>query len=267
MLTLNSDLIQAWVVTILIPLVRILGFVAIAPFFGNQAISMPIKVAMGILLAIMIAPAAPAMPTVDLLSLRGILIIAEQMIIGLAIGLAVSTFAKTEFQAIQFMPAFLLPQLLLSGLLTPRAAMPRILLDLSNFLPLSYAIDATRKVISNQGSILNDSLIIFLFLALILSAGSLSPVPLLIPLLVSPGLCYRAHTHMHTHVHTLSLSHTHTHAHLHAHARAHTHTYYTHTHTRMRGRALAHMHMHPRRTRALTHAHTHTGAPRQQLLG
>jgi len=87
MLTLNSDLIQAWVVTILIPLVRILGFVAIAPFFGNQAISMPIKVAMGILLAIMIAPAAPAMPTVDLLSLRGILIIAEQMIIGLAIGL------------------------------------------------------------------------------------------------------------------------------------------------------------------------------------
>ncbi|QWD13727.1 flagellar biosynthetic protein FliR [Polynucleobacter paneuropaeus] len=87
MLTLNSDLIQAWVVTILIPLVRILGFVAIAPFFGNQAISMSIKVAMGILLAIMIAPAAPAMPTVDLLSLRGILIIAEQMIIGLAIGL------------------------------------------------------------------------------------------------------------------------------------------------------------------------------------
>jgi flagellar biosynthetic protein FliR len=87
MLTLNSDLIQAWVVTILIPLVRILGFVAIAPFFGNQAISMPIKVAMGILLAIMIAPAAPAMPTVDLLSLRAILIIAEQMIIGLAIGL------------------------------------------------------------------------------------------------------------------------------------------------------------------------------------
>jgi len=95
-------------------------------------------------------------------------------LIGLAIGLAVSTFAKTEFQAIQFMPAILLPQLLLSGLLIPRAAMPRVLLDLSNFLPLSYAIDATRKVISNQGSILNDSLLIFLFLALILAAGSLT---------------------------------------------------------------------------------------------
>ena len=93
-------------------------------------------------------------------------------LIGLAIGLAVSTFAKTEFQAIQFMPAVLLPQLLLSGLLIPREAMPRVLSDISNYLPLSYAIDATKKVISNQGSIVNDSLVIGLFLILILSAGS-----------------------------------------------------------------------------------------------
>jgi len=93
-------------------------------------------------------------------------------LIGLAIGLAVSTFAKTEFQAIQFMPAILLPQLLLSGLLIPREAMPRVLSDISNYLPLSYAIDATKKVISNQGSIVNDSLVIGLFLILILSAGS-----------------------------------------------------------------------------------------------
>jgi ABC transporter DrrB family efflux protein len=93
-------------------------------------------------------------------------------LIGLAIGLAVSTFANTEFQAIQFMPAILLPQLLLSGLLMPRSAMPRILDDFSNILPLSYAIDATKKVISNQGSILHDSLVITLFLALILAAGS-----------------------------------------------------------------------------------------------
>ena len=95
-------------------------------------------------------------------------------LIGLAIGLAVSTFAKTEFQAIQFMPAILLPQLLLSGLLVPREAMPRLLTDISNYLPLSYAIDATKKVISNQGSIVNDSWIIALFLVLLLTAGSLT---------------------------------------------------------------------------------------------
>jgi len=92
----------------------------------------------------------------------------------LGIGLAVSTFAKTEFQAIQFMPAILLPQLLLSGLLVPRESMPRLLTDISNYLPLSYAIDATKKVISNQGSIVNDSWIIALFLVLLLTAGSLT---------------------------------------------------------------------------------------------
>lgn len=98
MLTLNSELIQAWVVTILIPLTRILGFVAIAPFFGNQAVSPQIKVAMGILLAMVIAPAAPAMPEIDLLSLGGVLIVGEQLIIGLAIGF----MAQIIFSAIEF---------------------------------------------------------------------------------------------------------------------------------------------------------------------
>jgi len=58
--------------------------------------------------------------------------------------------------------------------LVPRSTMPRILSDFSNVLPLSYAIDATKKVILNQGSILNDTLVIALFLILILSAGSIT---------------------------------------------------------------------------------------------
>uniref|UniRef100_UPI0040477E4F flagellar biosynthetic protein FliR n=1 Tax=Polynucleobacter sp. TaxID=2029855 RepID=UPI0040477E4F len=97
MLTLNSDLIQAWVVGILIPLVRILSFVAIAPFFGNPAVTIRIKVAMGILLATVIAPAAPEMPVIDVLSMDGVLIVAEQMLIGLAMGFMVQIiFAGIE---------------------------------------------------------------------------------------------------------------------------------------------------------------------------
>lgn len=95
-------------------------------------------------------------------------------LLGLSISLALCAFAKTEFQAIQFMPALLLPQLLLSGLLVPRASMPGILSDLSNVLPLSYAIDATRKVIVGKGSIYLDCLAIGLSLLLILTAGSLT---------------------------------------------------------------------------------------------
>lgn len=95
-------------------------------------------------------------------------------LLGLALGLFVSSFAKTEFQAIQFLPIVLLPQLLLSGLLAPRESMPRILGNISDFLPLSYAVDATKKTLIGQGSITNDFLIILLFLVFLLAAGSLT---------------------------------------------------------------------------------------------
>jgi ABC-2 type transport system permease protein len=95
-------------------------------------------------------------------------------LLGLALGLFVSSFAKTEFQAIQFLPIILLPQLLLSGLLAPRDSMPRILGDISNFLPLSYAVDATKKVLIGQGSITKDVLIIACFLVFLLGMGSLT---------------------------------------------------------------------------------------------
>ena len=95
-------------------------------------------------------------------------------LLGLAIGLFVSSLAQTEFQAIQFLPVVLLPQLLLSGLLVPRDQMPRLLEFISNFLPLSYAVDATKSVASNSGSILNDSLICISFIFALLVFGSLT---------------------------------------------------------------------------------------------
>ena len=95
-------------------------------------------------------------------------------LLGMAIGLFVSSFAKTEFQAVQFLPAVLLPQLLLSGLLAPRESMPGILQGISNFLPLTYAVDATKKVIIGQGSLVQDFTIIGVFLVALLMAGSIT---------------------------------------------------------------------------------------------
>lgn len=103
-----------------------------------------------------------------------ILIAILDALLGLAIGLFVSSFAKTEFQAIQFLPAVLLPQLLLSGLLAPRESMPTLFRVISDFLPLTYAIDATRKVIQGYGSIVNDLLLIVLFLIVLLGAGAVT---------------------------------------------------------------------------------------------
>ena len=67
-------------------------------------------------------------------------------VLGTATGLFVSAFARTEFQAVQFMPAFVLPQFLLCGLLVPRNGLPRVLELLSHVLPLSYAVDAMRTL-------------------------------------------------------------------------------------------------------------------------
>jgi ABC-2 type transport system permease protein len=70
-------------------------------------------------------------------------------ILGMALGLFVSAFAKTEFQAVQFMPAFVLPQFLLCGLLVPRDELPTALHAISNVLPLSYAVDAMNDLTTN----------------------------------------------------------------------------------------------------------------------
>ena len=67
-------------------------------------------------------------------------------VLGSALGLFVSAFAQTEFQAVQFMPALVIPQLLLCGLLVPRPMLPDFLERVSDVLPLSYAVDAMQHL-------------------------------------------------------------------------------------------------------------------------
>ncbi len=67
-------------------------------------------------------------------------------VLGTALGLFVSAFARTEFQAVQFMPVLVVPQILLCGLFVARDAMPTVLGSASDLLPLSYAVDAMASV-------------------------------------------------------------------------------------------------------------------------
>lgn len=68
-------------------------------------------------------------------------------VLGTALGLLVSAFAQTEFQAVQFMPALVVPQILLCGLFVPRVALPDVLEAISDALPLSYAVDAMQELV------------------------------------------------------------------------------------------------------------------------
>lgn len=67
-------------------------------------------------------------------------------ILGTALGLLASAFARTEFQAVQFLPVLVFPQIILGGLFIPRDQMPDVLHTISDFLPLSYAIDTINAV-------------------------------------------------------------------------------------------------------------------------
>jgi ABC-2 type transport system permease protein len=72
-------------------------------------------------------------------------------VLGMSLGLLASAFARTEFQAVQFMPAFILPQLLLCGLFVPRERMADALETLAEVLPASYAFDALDRLASDGG--------------------------------------------------------------------------------------------------------------------
>ncbi len=71
-------------------------------------------------------------------------------VLGMALGLFASAFARTEFQAVQFMPAFVLPQILLCGLIVPRDEMAEWLQAVSALLPLTYAYDALARLASAE---------------------------------------------------------------------------------------------------------------------
>jgi ABC-2 type transport system permease protein len=108
--------------------------------------------------------------------LLGVVAVADA-VLGTALGLLVSAFATTEFQAVQFMPAFVLPQILLCGLFVPREAMPAVLEAISNVLPLSYAVDAMQELVgaADTSAVWRDVAVVagFALGALALGAGTL----------------------------------------------------------------------------------------------
>ncbi|BAD56834.1 ABC transporter permease [Nocardia farcinica] len=107
-----------------------------------------------------------------------VLIAVVDAICGVALGLLASAFARTEFQAVQFMPVVVAPQIFLCGLLVPRDQLPRWLEIISNVMPLSYAVDALQEVSVHPeatGPMWVDLLIVagFALVALVLGAATL----------------------------------------------------------------------------------------------
>lgn len=99
-------------------------------------------------------------------------------LLGMALGLLLSAFAQTEFQAVQFLPAVVLPQVLLCGLFAPREGMIAPLRWLSDAFPLTYAVDGMQRVARSgevTGGLLADLAVVSgcAILALVLGALTL----------------------------------------------------------------------------------------------
>jgi ABC-2 type transport system permease protein len=95
------------------------------------------------------------------------------------LGIFLSTFARNEFQAVQFIPLVIVPQILLSGLLVPVSSEPEWLQVISNVLPLTYAVEALREVMLrgadlSSSVVLVDLAVLAGFAALAILAGVLT---------------------------------------------------------------------------------------------
>ena len=98
-------------------------------------------------------------------------------VLGMALGLFASAFARTEFQAVQFLPAFVLPQLLLCGLIVPRESMASWLQAIADVLPLTYAVEGMQQISTSpdfSGTLALDVSVMAAFVVVALLLGAVT---------------------------------------------------------------------------------------------
>lgn len=106
-----------------------------------------------------------------------VLVAVVDALLGTTLGLMASAFARTEFQVVQFLPALVFPQVLLGGIFVPRDRMPDVLSAISDWLPLSHAIEALQTVSTDaagSGTVLRETLIVAAFAVAFVVVGALT---------------------------------------------------------------------------------------------
>jgi ABC-2 type transport system permease protein len=98
-------------------------------------------------------------------------------LLGMALGLCLSALARTEFQAVQLLPAVVFPQLLVCGLFTARDSMAGVLQGIADAFPLTYAVDGVTRAAASSawtGSLVVDVAVVALCIPLALALGALT---------------------------------------------------------------------------------------------
>lgn len=99
MLSVTSAQLEGWLALLAFPMARILGFVGAAPVFGNNAVPRRIKLVVGLAVTMGVMPVVTATPPEAIDSWAGILILFQQTLIGVAMGLVL----RVVFAALDLM--------------------------------------------------------------------------------------------------------------------------------------------------------------------
>ena len=142
-------------------------------FLAGYALAFALLAAAQAVLAVGVSVGLLGLDLVGPVWLLGLVAVADG-VLGTALGLFVSAFARTEFQAVQFMPAVVVPQMLLCGLLVPREQMPRVLEVVGDVLPLSFAVDAMQSLARSEatGEVWQDLAVVVAYTAVCLALGA-----------------------------------------------------------------------------------------------
>ena len=142
-------------------------------FLGGYAVAFGAVAALQAVLAVGLSVGLLDLEVQGAVWLLAVVAIADA-VVGTALGLFVSAFAQTEFQAVQFMPLVVIPQILLCGLFVPTDQLPDVLEWVSRVLPLTYAVDAmqTLTVSAATSDVWQDLAVIAGYAVVVLALGA-----------------------------------------------------------------------------------------------
>jgi ABC-2 type transport system permease protein len=105
-----------------------------------------------------------------------VLVAVANALLGTTLGLFASAFAATEFQVVQFMPLLVFPQALLGGIFVPRDQMPQVLRTISDWLPLTHAIEAFQHAAASTdtGTVLREVTVVLAWVIAFVALGSIT---------------------------------------------------------------------------------------------
>jgi flagellar biosynthesis protein FliR len=97
MITFTSEQLAAWYGAVFWPMVRVLALISVAPLLSHRAVPVRMKIALALSITVLLVPQVQSPPITDVLTAPGLMLLINNVLIGVVIGFAVRlVFAALE---------------------------------------------------------------------------------------------------------------------------------------------------------------------------